>query len=276
MHRTSSVRLARPVTPSGIIADKLQQLRNHAQADASLAPEFLQLLDEAAELALGLDAYVGSVTTPQSAELAALILGTQQEDWQSRFTQGETSLPLEQEMLSGHLEGQFLKMLVHATGARRVLEIGLFTGYSALAMAEALPDDGLLVACEIDAFAADFARRQFALSPHGGKIQVEIAPASDTLDALIAAGERFDFVFIDADKGSYTLYLDKLLAGDLLAPNALICVDNTLMQGQPYVAGGMTANGRAIAAFNMAVAADKRIQQVLLPIRDGVTLIRRV
>jgi caffeoyl-CoA O-methyltransferase len=164
---------------------------------------------------------------------------------------------------------------VHATGAREVLEIGMFTGYSALAMAEALPADGRLVACEIDAGAAALARAEFARTPAGARIDVRLAPAQETLAALRAEGRRFDLVFVDADKAGYLGYLDTLLTGDLLGPRALVCVDNTLMQGEPWLPGTRSANGEAIAAFNDAVARDPRVEQVVLPLRDGVTLIRR-
>ncbi|MBC8093956.1 MAG: class I SAM-dependent methyltransferase, partial [Pseudonocardia sp.] len=205
----------------------------------------------------------------------ALARRTAARDWDTRSGAG-VAAALEQEMLSGHVEGQTLKFLVHMTRARRVLEIGMFTGYSALAMAEALPDDGELVACEIDADVAEFARGCFAESPAGRRISVRVAPALDTLRELAAEGARFDLVFVDADKAGYLGYLAALLSGDLLAPNAVVAVDNTLMQGQPYLADGSTANGAAIAAFNRAVADDQRVEQVLLPLRDGLTLIRRV
>jgi caffeoyl-CoA O-methyltransferase len=208
--------------------------------------------------------------------LAALVHRTQTEDWKQRSANGETIQPLEQEMLSGHVEGQVLKFFVHLTQAKRVLEIGMFTGYSALAIAEALPPDGQIVACEVDPFAAAIAQACFDRSPDGHKILVKIAPAMVTLRYLADAGETFDLVFIDADKAGYIDYLNILLEGSLLANNGLICVDNTLMQGQPYLNGEATPNGTAIAAFNQAVVNDPRVEQVLLPLRDGLTLIRRV
>ena len=265
----------RPVTPLGILATKLEYLSQRIGAlpdvDAALKSE----LRQACELANGLDPYISHCTTPESPELAALVDRTQSEDWRLRSTSGETVAALEQEMLSGHVEGQMLKFLIHLARASRVLEIGVFTGYSALAMAEALPDDGKVIACEVDAFAAEFARQCFKASPHGHKISIEVAPAIDTLKQLAAVGMSFDLVFIDADKGGYIDYLNLLLDSSLLAPHGAICVDNTLMQGQPYL-GVVTPNGAAIAAFNQAVIDDPRIEQVLLPLRDGLTLIRRV
>ncbi len=266
-----SIKSPRPVTPLGILATKLEHLSQQLEAldiDAKLKSE----LRQACELASGLDPYLSHCTTPESPALGLLVQRTQAEDWS--LSGSETAL--EQEMLSGHVEGQTLKFLVHLTQAKRVLEIGMFTGYSALAMAEALPDDGEVVACEVDAYVAKFAQQCFSESPSGHKILVKVAPALLTLKQLAAAKETFDLVFIDADKAGYVDYVHILLDTDLLAPKGLICVDNTLMQGQPYVSGESTANGTAIATFNQTVVDDPRLEQVLLPLRDGLTLIRRV
>ena len=259
----------RPVTPVGILAATLAELSEQLDAVAGLDPGLTDALRHARDLAAGLDPYLGQCTTPESPALAVLARRTQAQDW--NLSTGR----LEQEMMSGHVEGQFLKFLVGATRARHLLEIGMFTGYSALAMAEALPEGGTVVACEVDADVAQFAQECFAQSPSGAKISVRVAPALDTLRELAAAGEVFDLVFIDADKPGYEAYLEILLATDLLAPHGLVCVDNTLMQGQPYLPGTPSENGLAIARFNQAVANDDRIEQVLLPLRDGLTLIRR-
>jgi caffeoyl-CoA O-methyltransferase len=251
----TTLRAPRPVTPLSILAARLEALS--ARLDD---PELRALT----ELAAGLDPYVERCTTRESAGLRRLAERTQARDW---------SGGLEQEMLSGHVEGQVLKFLVHMTGAREVLEIGMFTGYSALAMAEALPADGRVVACEVDADVAAFAQACFDGVPGGDRIDVRVAPAQETLREL--AGETFDLVFIDADKGGYHGYLEQVLETGLLRRGGVVCVDNTLMQGQPW-AGPETANGDAIAAFNAMVADDPGLEQVLLPVRDGLTLIRRV
>lgn len=265
----------RPVTPASILAHRLEQLVRRISADDDVEPWLVSELQEICDLAVGLDPYLERWTTPESAALRLLTQRTQEEDW-SRRRDGDLTVHLEQEMLSGHVEGQTLKMLVHATRAECVLEIGMFTGYSALAMAEALPDDGRLVACEIDPEAAAFARRCFQESASGHKITIEVGPALDTLHDLTARGEVFDLIFIDADKAGYAGYLDVILEADLLVPHGLICIDNTLMQGQPWVSGSSTPNGVAIADFNQRVAVDPRVEQVIIPLRDGLTLIRRV
>ncbi|MBD2299803.1 class I SAM-dependent methyltransferase [Nostoc sp. FACHB-87] len=275
---TSVVQLPtpRPITPHSILVAQLQQTLKLAQQQ-NIPAEILDALRQSVQLAAGLDPYLDECTTPESSALAALAKKTSQEDWSKRFSDGETVRQLEQEMLSGHLEGQTLKMLVHLTKAKRILEVGMFTGYSALAMAEALPSDGQLIACEVDAYVAQFAQTCFDESPDGKKIIVEVAPALETLRKLAARKESFDLIFIDADKKEYVDYFQMILDQDLLAPDGLICVDNTLLQGQAYLPPEQrTANGEAIAYFNSVVAADVRVEQVLLPIRDGVTLIRKV
>ena len=200
----------RPVTPSGILSAKLDRLSQRLEAVDSIDPELKSKLREACELAGGLEPYLSQCTTPESPALRLLAQRTQAEDW-SRRSNNDTVGQLEQEMLSGHVEGQTLKMLVYMSRAKRVLDIGMFTGYSALAMAEALPDDGEVVACEIDADVAEFAQQCFQESTSGHKIVVKVAPALFTLKELSADNETFDLVFIDADKAGYVDYLTTLL-----------------------------------------------------------------
>jgi len=273
--RTPNNTAPRPVTPWGILVQKLEQIVDAAKSE-SVSDDFQTSLDKAYQLAAGLDPYVESCSTAESAALANLTKRTQQEDWSKRFDDGETVKALEQEMLSGHLEGQLLKMLVSISKSKQVLEIGVFTGYSALAIAEAIPDDGCLIACEVDKYAAEFARECFDFSEHGKKIELKVAPAIETMQELLKAGRTFDLAFIDADKGGYIDYLNLLLDTNLLAADGFICVDNTLMQGQPYLSSEeSTENGKAIARFNQFVTEDPRVEQVMIPIRDGLTLIKR-
>jgi caffeoyl-CoA O-methyltransferase len=268
-------RAPRPVTPVGILAARLDavrgQLEDRGVLDLGLAAD----LRRARSLAAGLESYASRCTSPESPALAALQRRTQAHDWTNRSGPGAVTA-LEQEMLSGHVEGQALKFLIHMTRARSVLELGMFTGYSALAMAEALPEHGRLIACELDPDVAAFAQRSFDESRAGAKIDVRIGPALATLNELAGRGELFDFVFIDADKAGYLDYVDTIIGRGLLSADGIICVDNTLLQGEPWSDGTRSANGEAIAAFNLAIAEDPRIEQVLLPVRDGMTLIRRV
>lgn len=254
---------ARPVTPVAIIAAELDALVGSAEVAGTAA--WRERLERLRDLAVGLDPYVEACTSAPSAALEALATTTATTVW------GEGST-LEPEMLSGHVEGQLLRTLVRATGATAVLEVGTFTGYAALAMAEALPDGGRVVTCEVDPGAADLARAAFDQSVAGDRIEVLVGPADRSLAGL--AGQSFDLVFIDADKAGYADYLELVLGGGLLSERGLVCVDNTLMQGHPWT-GEHSANGAAIAEFNRAVSEDPRVEQVLVPLRDGVTLLMR-
>ena len=171
-------------------------------------------------------------------------------------------------MLSGQVEGLLLQTLVASTGARRVLEIGMFTGFSALMMAEALPDDGRLITCDVDPNAIAIAKSFFARSPHGRKIEVREGPALETLKTLEGP---FDLIFIDADKENYAGYYEGALP--LLAPKGVIAVDNVLWSGR--VLDPQNDADRAIVAFNNHVQRDERVTNVILTVRDGVMLIRK-
>ncbi len=171
-------------------------------------------------------------------------------------------------MLSGQLEGTLLQTLVAALGARRVLEVGTFTGFAAQMMAAALPDDGELITCDVDPNAIEIARSFFERSPHGHKMNLREGPALETM-RLLEPG--FDLIFIDADKGNYINYYEEALR--LLAPNGIIAVDNVLWRGR--VLNPKDDNDRAIVAFNEHVSRDERVSQVVLTVRDGVMLVRR-
>jgi caffeoyl-CoA O-methyltransferase len=154
----------RPITPVEIAVDEVEKALA-LLTQGSDSSEAAMHLQKALLLMAGLDDYLKRSTTPESPALTEIAQRTQHEPWQSKFESGETIDELEQEMLTGHVEGQTLKLLVRMTRARRVLDIGMFTGYSALAMAEALPEDGCLLACEIDPYAAKFAQSLFERSP---------------------------------------------------------------------------------------------------------------
>ncbi len=174
------------------------------------------------------------------------------------------------QMMIGPLEAALLQALIRISGARRVLEIGLYTGYSALAMAEALPADGSVLSCEIEPAHIAVARAFFARSAAGNKIEVRHGPALDTLRAL-PGDASFDFAFIDADKENYPAYYDATLPR--LASGALLVADNTLWSGR--VLAPRDASDRALIEFNRRVRHDPRVEVVLLPLRDGVTLVRK-
>jgi len=172
-------------------------------------------------------------------------------------------------------QGQFMQMLVRLIGARRTIEVGVFTGYSSLAVALALPDDGRVLACDISEEYTAIARRHWREAGVAHKIELVLAPALAILDARLAAGEadRYDFAFIDADKGGYRAYYERLLK--LIRPGGLIAVDNTLWGGAVADPGDRDADTLAIREFNDRLLADQRVDLSLVPIGDGLTLARR-
>jgi caffeoyl-CoA O-methyltransferase len=173
-------------------------------------------------------------------------------------------------MMVGALEGRFLEMLVFASGARQVLEIGTFSGYSSIAMAAGLAAGGRIVSCELSADHAAIAREHIAASPYADVIEVVEGPALDTVARLPGP---FDLVFIDADKGGYAGYLEAVLPK--LSPGGVVAVDNTLWGGSVLDDSDTSDNTRAIRAFNDSVVSDPRLVCVQLTVRDGVTLIRK-
>jgi predicted O-methyltransferase YrrM len=172
-------------------------------------------------------------------------------------------------------QGQFMQMLVRLSGARRAIEVGVFTGYSSLAVMLAMPPDGRLLALDVSEEYTSIARRHWQAAGVADRIELVIAPAKDTLDARLAAGEadRYDFAFIDADKTGYLAYYERLMK--LLRPGGLIVVDNTLWSGRVANPGERDADTVALREFNDVLHKDPRIELTLLPVGDGLTLARR-
>jgi caffeoyl-CoA O-methyltransferase len=173
------------------------------------------------------------------------------------------------QMQVGRIEGKFLKLLVQLVGARSVLEIGMFTGYSTLMMAEGLPEDGRLVTCDIDPQAEAIARRYFAETPHGHKIEVRMGPALESISTLTGP---FDLIFIDADKTNYVNYYEATMT--LLRSGGLIVADNVLWSGR--VLDPQDLDTRGIVSFDQHVQADERVENVCLTVRDGMMLVRKL
>jgi caffeoyl-CoA O-methyltransferase len=211
-----------------------------------------------------------------SEDLAAYVveMGTREPDVLGRLREETARIP-QHGMQIAPEEGAFLAMLVELTGARRCIEIGTFTGYSSLAVALALPDDGSLVCCDVSEEWTAIARGSWSEAGVADRIDLRIAPASDTLDSLIADGgeSAYDFAFVDADKTGYDGYYEQLLR--LVRPGGLIVFDNMLWSGRVLEEDPDDEDTRAIQALNRKLATDERISLCLLPLADGVTLARK-
>ena len=169
------------------------------------------------------------------------------------------------DMMVGHIEGAFLKFLVRLTKARKILEIGTFTGYSALAMAEGMPDDGSILTLDIDPKNTEIAKSYWSQSPHGKKIKLILGEAMETLKTI---NEEFDIVFIDADKINYLNYWKECIPK--VKSGGCILADNVLWKG--YVLNPRDEESRALDSFNKYILSDSRVEAVMLTIRDGLTL----
>lgn len=202
-----------------------------------------------------IEAYAARHSAPESATCRAL--------------REETERTMElARMVTGPYEAAFLKAMVRLVRARRILEIGMFTGYSALSMAEALPPDGEVITCEVDDEPIALARRYFAQSPRGRCIHIKQGPALETLQGVRGP---FDVIFIDADKQNYLNYYRRAM--ELLAPTGVILIDNVLWSGEVLKQPPPDDRTRAIQELNRIVAADVRVHVVLVPIRDGILVV---
>jgi caffeoyl-CoA O-methyltransferase len=204
-----------------------------------------------------IEAYAEAHTTPHADLLARLA--------------EETRATLERpQMLTGPIEGRFLEFLVWTTGARRILELGTYSGYSSISMAAALREDGRIDTCEVDEAHAEVARRYIAEAGLTDRITIHLGPALESIGRLEGA---FDFVFIDADKENYVNYYEAVLPR--LSERGFIAADNTLWSGRVIDEADDSEATQAIRGFNDHVRDDPRVVSVMLSVRDGVTLIRR-
>jgi caffeoyl-CoA O-methyltransferase len=204
----------------------------------------------------GIEEYATRHTTPLSEIHERL--------W--RETHEKTTRP---QMMVGPLEGALLRFLARLTQARRILEIGMFTGYSSLAWAEGLPPDGQLITLDVDPKTAEIAKRYFSESPHGKKIDLRLGPALDSLKTLKGP---FDLCFIDADKTEYPVYYEICIG--LVRQGGLIVLDNMVQRGQ--VLNPKDERSREIRDLNQRILDDPRVENVLLPLRDGIMLVYKL
>ncbi|XP_071096377.1 uncharacterized protein [Haliotis cracherodii] len=269
MTSQSSLKLINKVRTLDPASKLLEQLYTRAD-NPDTPPDVRATIGRALELIDTREEYSREMTYADSPGARMICEKTYAMPWQQLYKEGKVGAEFSALWLSGTGEGQILQFLIRMQKAKRVLEIGMFTGYVAMAMAEALPEDGSVVTCEFEPYLVEIARKWFDETPPGKRIDIRQGPALDSLDQLAAEGQTFDVVYLDADKPNYTAYFKKLLDLDLLAAGGTLMVDNSLYYGYPY-----TQPGSTVDLFNKAVMEDSRVEQIVLPLFDGVSLIRR-
>lgn len=248
--------------------------------DATVGRTYAEVADgveAASRLLSSIDAMAASYSSQPSEDLKRITAGTADtnELWAGMHEGGETQMLMEAEMISGQAEAQMLKVLIQFGRAKDVLDIGTFTGYSALAMAEALPADGSVTTIEREARVAKMAQGFWEQSAHGDKITSIVGAGGDKLACLASEGKQYDMVFLDADKPNYLNYYKQLMDGGLLKVGGMLVVDNSMYKGEELAGGELSQNGAGVKSVNEAIVADDRVEKVMLPLRDGVTLVYR-
>ncbi|XP_057888194.1 uncharacterized protein LOC131088286 [Melospiza georgiana] len=261
-------------TLAGHIAENLLKAKEIALNNPHVPEQLRNYLQKALDVALGLDPYLDAMAVSKRKTSPEHIPGD---------TEGvESSVRLQETHASGSLngklfsqEGQIFRMFVHMIRARKILLIGKLKGYSILAIAEELPDNGKIFACAEEPSLGVYSQEVFDHSSDGKKISLRVGPVADTLEALHAEDEHFDIVFIDADQRNAVQYYSFVMDNHLLSMDAVICVENTLMKGQVYLENVSDENVLAVRKLNAVINSDPRVEQVVLPVQSGLSLIRR-
>eukprot|EP00929_Paragymnodinium_shiwhaense_P059980 TRINITY_DN2999_c0_g4_i2.p1 TRINITY_DN2999_c0_g4~~TRINITY_DN2999_c0_g4_i2.p1 ORF type:complete len:989 (+),score=331.55 TRINITY_DN2999_c0_g4_i2:65-2968(+) len=256
------------VTPADLVSVKLGQ---------AIEDKDFRTVSDAAKIVDGIDAMVAKYSGQPSDALKNISMETAKTNplWAEKEKTGDTTRLMEAEMISGQAEGQLLKLLIQFGNVKKVLDIGTFTGYSSLAMAEALPEDGSVITLEREPEAAKLAKDNWKSSPSAGKIESRVGEAKDLLEAMAAEGQSFDLIFLDVDKPGYFPLYQYLMDSGLLKVGGLLAVDNTMYKGEELDSSDLSKNGEGARALNEGLLADDRVHQVMLPLRDGVTLVYR-
>ncbi|XP_050169234.1 uncharacterized protein LOC126638945 [Myiozetetes cayanensis] len=255
-------------TPAGHIAENLLKAKEIALNDSRVPEQLRNYLQKALDVALGLDPYLDAMATSKRKTSPDHVPGD---------AEGAGSrVRLQEGRASGSLNGQIFRMLVHMIRARKILLIGKLKGYSILAIAEELPDDGKIFACAEAPYLGVNSQEAFDYSSDGKKISMRVGPVADTLEALHAEDEHFDIVFIDADQRNAVHYYSFVMDNHLLRMDAVICVENTLMKGQVYLENVSDENVLAVRKLNSVINSDPRVEQVILPVQSGLSVIRRI
>lgn len=242
------------------------------------SPEVIETMNYALQLIEKREEFCDYVTSDSSAACSNILENTYKVDWKKMQKDGKSSGELDRKMITGNLEGQFLKSIVSMHKAKSVLEVGMFTGYGALSMAEALPADGEMVTVDIEKCLETYTGNLFQESPHYSKIKIHIGPALEYMKSAVADKKRFDIIFLDADKSEYIDYLKIAFQDNLVTEGGSVLIDNAFRHGDGYAPHRMEERGennptRKLAAY---LNKEKSLHCSLVPIRDGVAMVRRM
>lgn len=274
-------------TPVVSAATLLAEIVPQLSTSVPSTDEQLRQLKLVSALLSGLDPYLDSVSSPAPSVQRPLLQATAEHDWDGAWSRKQTLFHLAATWSAGAYEGNFVGLLTRLVRAKNALEIGMFTGTTTVCIANQLAPGGKVTALEIDPYLDTFTRPLFDKSGLGDKIDVLVGDALDHLETLannIQGGQdAYDIIFIDADKPAYTKYFNTILDKGLLKKDGLLVVDNTLYKGTPWTDGLVDEKvldigknkAKAIKQFNQVVRQDKRVEVVVLPVRDGLSLIMR-
>eukprot|EP00892_Ulva_mutabilis_P009624 jgi/Ulvmu1/7033/UM033_0092.1 len=259
-----------PDTPMEVINNLLGK-----SLGATSPEDMKKLVQEAYRISNGLDPYLDRMLSPVPQACQDLLTASAEHDWDAVYADGKTQFKLKREMSAGALEGRVMKMLCAISGAKTVLEVGMFTGTSALAMAEFIPDDGKIVCLELEPYLESFVRPFFEKADQDHKLDIRIGDAVASMQQLADEGRTFDIVFLDANKTGYLSYYNLVMDNNMLTATGFIVVDNALMKGRVYAPPDEPdADSEAIRDFNNIVMRDTRVETVTMPVRDGISIVR--
>ena len=259
-----------------IFAQRLENVLNSLTKIGIVPLQELKELQQIIHDMREVEKYVEKSTSVESRELEKLRQLTLNTDWQQIYKDDLSETKLLAKMMSSKTSAQFLKMLVSILQPKKILELGLFSGYSALAMAEALPENGTLISCEQDKFAAKFAKNYLERTQASRKIKIEVGDCLKNMDKLAEKGHVFDFIFIDAKKTEYLDYINKIVVLGLANKNSLICIDNVFMKTKCFSNFGPETKGTTVMKKLNQKLCSESFFSVMLPIRDGITLTKIV
>ncbi|NXC66099.1 FABG5 reductase, partial [Anhinga anhinga] len=265
-------------TPAGLIAENLLKAKEIALNDSRVPEQLKNYLQKALDVALGLDPYLDAMSASKRYGCSCVTLCFSPVIVHLIFIVNRVQFFPVVLFLNFHSclsTGQIFMMFVHMIRARKILLIGKLKGYSILAIAEELPDDGKIFACAEAPYLGVNSQEAFDYSSDGKKISMRVGPTADTLEALHAEDEHFDIVFIDADQRNAVNYYSFVMDNHLLRMDGVICVENTLTKGQVYLENISDENVLAVRKLNTVINSDPRVEQIILPVQSGLSIIRR-